>query len=163
MPTLLTSGLVIEHLAHRIRNYTNLRKGLNKMARLDEKWAKAGGVIARSEKLIEDKLDALIARETEIAKKTTDVFARQNAPIDEANQALDALDAKLNLLSNGGPSGPLPGSGDSQEVKEPVKPPPVTLEPQAPPTNPAPVSAAQGGLPTQEVGQAAQSTFQALR
>ena len=85
------------------------------MGRLDEKFAKAGGVVSRAEKNIEDKLDALIARENEIQQKTEDVFTRQNAPIDEANKALDALDAKLNLLSNGAPSGPLPGSGSSSD------------------------------------------------
>lgn len=99
------------------------------MDRLTDKWAKAGGVVSRAEKHIEDKLDALIARETAIQQKTEEVFARQNAPIDSAEKALDALDAKLNLLSNGGPTGPLPGSGDSPDapqqrpaVQQPVSP-----------------------------------------
>lgn len=86
------------------------------MGRLDEKWSRAGGVVQRAEQRVEVKLDALIAREDEIAQKTEMVFSRHNAPLDESMAALDALDHKLDLLSNGGPDGPLPGSGDSQEA-----------------------------------------------
>jgi hypothetical protein len=85
------------------------------MGRLDDKFAKAGGVVQRVEQKIETRLDAIIAREDQIAQKTDRVFDRHAMPIDEADKALDALDRKLDLLSNGGPQGPLPGSGDSQE------------------------------------------------
>lgn len=87
--------------------------GEMKMGRLDEKWAAAGGVVASIEQEIESNLDALIARKEEVSAKTKSVFAKQNAPIDDAKKALDALDRKLDLLSNGAPEGPLPGSGDS--------------------------------------------------
>lgn len=88
------------------------------MSRLDEKWAKAGGVVQRAETHIEGKLDSLIAREDAIKQKTEEVFAKQNAPLDDQLKALDELDRKLDLLSNGGPQGPLPGSGDSQEASQ---------------------------------------------
>lgn len=129
--------LELQSLADRLIAF-RLVKWLDKRAEMDrlaEKWAKAGGVVGRVEKQIEDKLDALIARETTIGKKTDDVFARTNAPIDDADKALDALDSKLNLLSNGGPDGPLPGSGDSQDAP---KPPPAIQQPEAP--KPAPVA-----------------------
>lgn len=88
------------------------------MGRLDEKFAKAGGVVQRSEKRIEDKLDHLIAREDSVAARTERVFERHHMPLDEAEKALDALDHKLDLLSNGGPDGPLPGSGSTQEASQ---------------------------------------------
>ena len=97
------------------------------MGRLDEKWATAGGVVASIEKEIEGNLDALIARKAELSNKTKAVFSKQNAPIDEANAALDALDSKLNLLSNGGPNGPLPGSEGLQDSQKP----PVVSQTQA--------------------------------
>ena len=91
------------------------------MGRLDDKFAKAGGVVQRVEQKIETRLDAIIAREDQITQKTDQVFDRHATPIDEADKALDALDRKLDLLSNGGPDGPLPGSEDSQEAgKEPA-------------------------------------------
>lgn len=92
------------------------------LSRLDEKWAKAGGVVQRSEAHIEGRLDELIAKEDTIKQKTEEVFTKQNAPLDDQLKALDALDRKLDLLSNGGPQGPLPGSGSS-----PVIPPPIPL------------------------------------
>lgn len=106
------------------------------MSRLDEKFAKAGGVVQRVEQRIEGRLDNLIDRETQIEQKTERVFDRHTAPIDDADKALDALESKLDLLSNGGPSGPLPGSGDSLEAdppKLPTTPPPNDLTPAAPP------------------------------
>lgn len=106
------------------------------MGRLDDKWAKAGGVVQRAEQHIEYKLDALIAREDEVSRKTVEVFDRQNGPIDEQMKALDALDRKLDLMSNGGPQGPLPGSGDLQKAPaatvEPFEPPPIPTEPPPP-------------------------------
>ena len=86
------------------------------MGRLDEKFAKAGGVVQRTEQHIEAGLDQLIAREDEVKLKTNQVMARQIAPLVDQMKALDALDRKLDLLSNGGPDGPLPGSGDSQDA-----------------------------------------------
>lgn len=91
------------------------------MGRLDEKFAKAGGVVQRVEQRIEGRLDALIAREGQLEQKTDRVFDRHTAPVDEADKALDALESKLDLLSNGGPDGPLPGSGGSPAV-EPAPP-----------------------------------------
>lgn len=96
--------------------FTRENERMAQMGRLDEKWAAAGGVVASIEQEIESNLDALIARRAEVSTKTRLVFAKQNAPIDDANKALDALDRKLDLLSNGAPEGPLPGSGSSPEV-----------------------------------------------
>ena len=95
------------------------------MSRLDDKWAKAGGVVQRAEQHIEGKLDALIAREDEVKAKTENVFAKQNAPLDAQIKALDALESKLDLLSNGGPDGPLPGSGTSSDSPPAVGQPPA--------------------------------------
>lgn len=96
--------------------FTRENERMAKMGRLNEKFEKAGGVVQRSEKRIEDKLDHLIAREDSVATRTERIFERHHAPLDEAEDALDALESKLDLLSNGGPSGPLPGSGSSPAV-----------------------------------------------
>jgi hypothetical protein len=118
----LTRGVRAVRIARQIRN--------REMSRLDDKFAKAGGVVQRVEQKIEDRLDALIARETEIVQKTERVFDRHMAPVDNADKALDAFESKLDLLSNGGPHGPLPGSGSSQEVDIPKPPAP---QPEVPP------------------------------
>ena len=65
------------------------------MGRLDDKFAKAGGVVQRVEQKIETRLDAIIAREDQITQKTDQVFDRHATPIDEADKALDALAATL--------------------------------------------------------------------
>lgn len=137
MSSRLTSVLVIDHLAFRVRNHRILLEGLRKMGRLDDKFAKAGGVVQRVEQKIETRLDAIIAREDQLTQKTDRVFDRHGAPIEEADKALDALDRKLDLLSNGGPDGPLPGSDDSEgaaafhEAREKLPPAPVSESPEA--------------------------------
>lgn len=88
------------------------------VSRLEDKWAKAGGVVQRVEQRIESRLDRLIAREDALNQKTDQIFDKQEMPLSDSEKALDALDRKLDLLSNGGPSGPLPGSGDSQEAAD---------------------------------------------
>ena len=115
----------IEWLTRGVRAIRITRFGEREMGRLDEKFAKAGGVVQRVEQHIETGLDGLIAREDEVKQKSTEVMARQLAPLADQMKALDALDRKLDLLSNGGPTGPLPGSGSwsaRQGVQQTVSP-----------------------------------------
>ena len=102
------------------------------MDRLAEKLAQAGGVVARITKAIEDKADAVIAREAIMIQKTQDAFAGHDSILDDAVKALDALEAKLALVTND----PLPKSGNSQEgtgTVTPLPPSPPVVGPQTPP------------------------------
>ncbi len=112
MPTLLTSGLVIEHLAHRVRNYTNLRKGLNTMDRLTEKLNQAAGVVGRVTADLESRADFIIERETAITKRGKRVFDAKNSMLDGADKGLDVIERALAVVSND----PLPSSGSSQDA-----------------------------------------------
>ena len=97
------------------------------MDRLAEKLAQAGGVVARVTKAIEDKADAVIAREAVMVKKAEDAFSGHDAILDDAVKALDALEAKLALVTND----PLPKSGSLPGGTGTALPPPPTPSPPA--------------------------------
>ena len=90
------------------------------MSRLSEKLARAGGVAKRLSDTIEARADALIARETELERRTEAVFSPHESILQEAESGLDAVERDLALMSND----PLQPSGASQEVAEV---PPVTF------------------------------------
>jgi hypothetical protein len=77
--------------------------------RLAEKLARAAGVAQRATAKIEERADALIARETAIEGRTNAVFAPHEGILAAAEKGLDDVEAKLKLLSND----PLAGSGNS--------------------------------------------------
>jgi hypothetical protein len=84
------------------------------MSRLSEKLAKAGGAAKRLSDTIEARADALIARETELERRTEAVFSPHETILSEAESGLDAVERQLALMSND----PLQPSGASQEVAE---------------------------------------------
>ena len=103
----------------------------SEMDRLAEKLALAGGVVARVTKAIEDKADAVIAREAVMAQRTNDVFSGHDSILDDAVKALDALEAQLGQISNA----PLPSSGVSLDGSGAVpQPPPAVSAPEVAPT-----------------------------
>ncbi len=67
---------------------------------LMEKLERAAGVAARATKKIEERADALLAREGNIAKRTDEVFAPHEQVLKTAEQGLDKAEAALALLSN---------------------------------------------------------------
>lgn len=93
--------------------YGLIKRGTD-MDRLSEKLAKAAGVVERQTQKIEARADALIAREGDIEKRTDAAFVPHETILGSAEQGLDALEARLRLLSNA----PLESSGDSQEVPQ---------------------------------------------
>jgi hypothetical protein len=84
------------------------------MSRLAEKLAKAAGVAGRQSAKIEARADLLIAREAEIERRTDEAFVPHEAVLDDAGAGLDALEAKLRLMSNS----PLETSGQPPEVEQ---------------------------------------------
>lgn len=73
------------------------------MSRLSDKLAQAGGIVARQSKAIEDRADALIAREAVIQDRTNKAFSGHETWIDSTNKDLDALEKQLELLNNAAP------------------------------------------------------------
>lgn len=69
-------------------------------SRLAEKLKLAGGVVARQHKKIEDRADAIIAREADIERKTDQAFSPHESMLDAAEKGLDALEHQLAGLSN---------------------------------------------------------------
>lgn len=73
------------------------------MSRLSDKLAQAGGIVARQSKAIEDRADALIAREAVIQDRTNKAFQGHETWIDSTNKDLDSLEKQLELLNNAAP------------------------------------------------------------
>jgi hypothetical protein len=87
------------------------------MDRLTEKLALAASVVSTQTTLLENDADVLIARGAEFSRRRSATFAAQHAILDEGAKGMDALDAKLALLSND----PLTSSGGSSVAQpEPV-------------------------------------------
>lgn len=89
-----------------------VKKGIT-VDRLAEKLKLAAGVAPRQAAKIEARADAIIAREPALEKKTDATFAPHEAILTSAESGLDALDASLRLMTNGGD--PLPVSGSSSQ------------------------------------------------
>jgi hypothetical protein len=101
---------------------TNFRERSVALDRITEKLKRASGVAQRAALNIESEADKLIAREDELAKRTSGAFAPHNAVLDGRNRELDQLSDALQILSN---ADPLPVSGDG--LKEPPVNPPLGL------------------------------------
>lgn len=87
-------------------------------SRLAEKLKLAGGVVARQHKKIEDRADAIIAREADIERKTDQAFSPHESMLDAAEKGLDALEHQLAGLSNDPlQSGEQPAQGEQQTIK----------------------------------------------
>ena len=87
--------------------------------RLAEKLKLAGGVVARQHKKIENRADAVIAREAVIEKKTDKAFLPHETMLDAAEKGLDAFERQLAGLSND----PLQsGEQGTQGEKQTIKP-----------------------------------------
>jgi len=129
MPTLLTSGLVIDHLAHRVRNYRHLRKGLRNMA-LQLKGLRANVNGLRSDI---DEMSRLAAGGREKAA----VLKSHLGDIQtEIGQHVDDIEFTANILGNSG------GAGEAQDSP---KPPPATQQAQSPEIAPAEAAADPAG------------------
>ena len=98
----LTFKVKADRIVHRIERESG-------MDRLAEKMAKAAGVVDRSTKLLEGHADALIAREDDFKLRADRSFGTAHAMLDSGEKGMDALDAKLALVTND----PLPVSGGS--------------------------------------------------
>ena len=99
------------------------------MDRLTEKLALAASVVSTQTTMLENDADALIARGAEFSRRRSATFAAQHAVLDQGDKGMDALDAKLALLSND----PTPSSGGSSAaVQEPLR------QASEPPNNIAP-------------------------
>jgi hypothetical protein len=81
--------------------------------RIADKLKAAGQVTKRVTDNIEQRADALIAREADINKKTEAAFAPHDAILDEHHKGLDELENSLRLLSND----PLPPGASSDPTK----------------------------------------------
>ena len=68
--------------------------------RLAEKLKLAGGVVARQHKKIEDRADAVIAREPHLEELTDRAFSPHEAMLDQAEKGLSDLERQLAGLSN---------------------------------------------------------------
>ena len=77
--------------------------------RLDEKLQQAAGVVDRVTVYVEQRADAVIAREAAIKNRTKTIFDAKDAILDDADKGLDGVEAKLALVAND----PLPSSGSS--------------------------------------------------
>lgn len=106
------------------------------MDRLTEKLALAAQVVSTQTTLLESDADTLIARGAEFSKRRSATFAAQHAVLDEGSKGMDALDAKLALLSND----PLPSSGGSPQTEVAPMPPPATTVTMLVPGEPVPHS-----------------------
>jgi hypothetical protein len=94
------------------------------MDRLTEKLALAASVVSTQTTLLENDADVLIARGAEFSRRRSATFAAQHAVLDEGAKGMDALDAKLALLSND----PLTSSGGPSVVQpEPIPEGPSSL------------------------------------
>lgn len=80
--------------------------------RLTEKLRRASGVAQRATQKIEERADALLARESVIEKRTHEVFQSHESVLGVAESGLDEAEAALRLLSND----PLQDSPRSSEV-----------------------------------------------
>lgn len=95
------SGLTDRFVAYRFVRL--IERGKLDMSRLEEKLAKAAGVVGRQTAKIEARADSLIAREDEIEKRTDAVFTPHESILSTAERGLDGLEDKLRLMSNGDP------------------------------------------------------------
>lgn len=109
------SGLTNRVLAFRLVRL--IENGDIEMNRLQEKLAKAAGVVQRQSAKIEARADALIAREEDIERQTDEAFAPHEKLLDVQQKGLDDLEASLRLLSNGAPLEP---STDSPAALQPA-------------------------------------------
>ncbi len=97
-------------------------------SRLAEKLKLAGGVVARQHKKIEDRDDAIIAREADIERKTDQAFSPHESMLDAAEKGLDALEHQLAGLSNDPlQNGERPAQGEQQTTIESDQHPPLAL------------------------------------
>jgi len=83
------------------------------VSRLSEKLAQAAAIAPKQAKKIEDRADAIIAREADIEKRTEEAFTPHEAMLDEAEKGLTDLASQLATMSNNPPLSP---------SDEPVKP-----------------------------------------
>jgi hypothetical protein len=121
VPYNFTSTRLITLLTYKVALYRLIRDiklGKFKMGRLEDKLALAAGVVERQNKKIEDRADALIAREKDLEKRTEDSFSPHELILANAEQGLDKLKDKLTLLSN---NPPLDGSKDGKQEEPPPK------------------------------------------
>ena len=88
------------------------------MSRLSDKLMQAGGVARRLTTTIEARADSLIARETELEKRTEEVFSPHESILRDAEKGLQAVERQLALLSND----PLESSGASPEAVQGASP-----------------------------------------
>jgi hypothetical protein len=73
------------------------------MDRLTEKFAKAGGVVARVTTHLETKLDELIAREEPVKGRLDRAVAPHHAKLDDQLKDLDAFERQIALIENADP------------------------------------------------------------
>ncbi len=116
--------IYIEHLRLGIRALRLLHREM-RMSRLKEKLAAAAAVAPRLEAKFEARADAIIARESGLDQRGDHAFTLHEARLDDAGSAVDAVEAALSILTNGGPPlglstpspivSPLPGSTASAE------------------------------------------------
>src|SRR3981189_1465832 len=98
--------------AHVVAYRFQLENERRNMSRLTEKLAAAAAGAPRQSAKIEARADRIIARESDIERRTDDVFVPHEQILYEAEMGLDGLDAALRLMSNSPPlehSTPLPG------------------------------------------------------
>ena len=86
------------------------------MGRLEDKLAQVGTIVARQHKKIEDRADAIIAREADIEKRTDQAFSPHEAALTDTEKGLDKLEHALATVTNN----PLPGTKDFKH-EEPQK------------------------------------------
>jgi hypothetical protein len=138
MPSLLTSGLVIDHLAHRVRNYRNLRKGLREMS-FEHKALRTNWAAFRKN------LDAL---NTALAKGNDampGVTTNVTGILGQVQGINDDVAFMGTMLGNGSGS----GLGDSETDKGQPKTPPAVQEAETQPPPVLPPQVQQTGITVQ--------------
>jgi len=73
------------------------------LSRLTDKFKQAGGIVGRQTRKIEDRLDALIASETQLEGAANKSFTPHEAWIMDQMNQLDELGKEMALLNNNAP------------------------------------------------------------
>lgn len=132
MPTLLTSGLFIEHLAHAVQNYRIKRRGLRTMA-LELKRIKGDALTARANI---EKLGTLYAK---LAQTSGEHASDVEDLVGDVGEMVVDMGAIVDITKNSVASSNAGALQDSQpKALESQTAPPAIQQPEAPQALPAP-------------------------